>query len=135
MTNLLKKLFGGGEKKKAEKPSFTNKESSIDINKMLSQGGPKIMISMHAFVKFMKQIDQRWEDLFLFSGKDDRANVKCLKGFNHPFTKQAMPLLWQRKSFIENCRLFGCNYIIFEDVLTGEEAKLDIASVDESKLP
>ena len=124
---FLDKLFGKSKPK--------NQHSQPNIASGLDQGGPKIMISMHMFVKMMKQYDSRWEDLFHFSGKDDYAEVLCLKGFKDLNTTIIMPQLWQRKSFIENCKLFGCNEIRFKDAITGESRIIQVADVDENKLP
>ena len=87
------------------------------------------------FVKAMKQYDPRYEGLFHFSGKDDHADVTCLYGFADSDTKELLPTLWQRKSFIENCRLFGCKYINFIDAKTGEKKVLDISTINENSLP
>lgn len=139
MFDFIKKLFGSESNKnqQSRQVSLPNgMKPVIDVNAALSQGGPKIMITMHMFVKYMyTNVDPSWEDLFHFSGKDDHADVECLRGFDDPKTAEVIPLLWQRRSFIENCKLFGCARINFKDAKTGAIRYLDIADVDENQLP
>jgi len=139
MMDFLKKLFGSESNKnqQSQQVSFPKGMKPVtDVNAALSQGGPKIMITMHMFVKYMyTNVDSSWEGLFHFSGKDDHADVECLRGFDDPKTAEVMPQLWQRKSFIENCKLFGCTRINFKDSKTGAIRHLVIADVDENQLP
>lgn len=125
--SFFRKLFG--------KKNTSKNNNTADMSNALNQGGPKIMISMHMFVKLMTQHDPRWEGLFHFSGKDDYAEVLCYRGFADRNTAEIMPQLWQRRSFIENCRIFGCNEIRFNDALTGNQRVIKIADIDETKLP
>lgn len=135
MLDIFKKLFGSKESDSSKKVGPQKGNASINIEDALSKGGPKIMFTMHMFVKTMQQYDPRYEGLFHFSGKDEHADVTCLYGFNDSDTKELLPTLWQRKSFIENCRIFGCKYINFIDAKTGEKRVLDVSTVDENTLP
>lgn len=138
MLEFIKKLFGS-EPAKSQQPQKTSISKGMkpaNVNDALSQGGPKIMITMHMFVKYMyNNVDPTWEGLFMFSGKDDHADVECIRGFNDPKTAEVMPQLWQRKSFIENCKLFGCTHINFKDSRTGAVKVLTVADIDENLLP
>jgi hypothetical protein len=139
MLDFIKKLFGSesDSSQKPQKPQLSKGQKPVvDVNSALSQGGPKIMINMHMFVKYMyNNVDPTWEGLFHFSGKDDHADVDCIRGFNDPKTAEVMPQLWQRKSFIENCKMFGCTHINFKDLRTGEVRVLKVAEIDENTLP
>ena len=45
----------------------------------------------------------------------DHVLVKCHKGFDDTNTRKAIPCLWRRKSFVDNCKMFDVKRIVFLD--------------------
>ena len=100
------------------------------------KGGHVISFSMKFHIEQMAQQFPEWNGLFEVSvDHNEDVVVKCLKGFNNAITKQALPCLWRRKSFIENCILVGVDKIIFIDPIDNVFDLLEVDKIDASKLP
>lgn len=92
---------------------------------------------MNTLINQMKESYSEWEGLFDEVTVDGDGNilVKCLKGFGDTNTKKAIPCLWCRKSFIDNCVLAEVEKIIFLDPTANTFDMLEVNKVDASKLP
>jgi hypothetical protein len=131
MIDRIKKLF------RKEKPSFETKSQSVDnFSKIRSSGKgcEVIKITLDALIKEMSTRYPEWDGLFEVTTNEKDAVVVCLKGFNDPTTMKAIPYLWRRKSFIENCKLFGVPKIVFLDKTNNTCDWIEVDSIDENSL-
>lgn len=71
-----------------------------------------------------------WNGLFDFDTDNGKVLVICKKGFEDSITQMAIPYLWNRRSFIENCILFGVETIVFLDPINKTFDELDVLAVD-----
>ena len=76
-----------------------------------------------------------WKGLFTVIPMSDHVLVKCHKGFEDTNTRKAIPCLWGRKSFIENCRMFNVNRIVFLETVNRTFDELKPMEIDASTLP
>ena len=132
MFDKLKKLLGYG----GSNPS-QQERTSISINEVTGseKGCAIIAMSLNMLVEEMKRRDPEWNGLFSISPNNGHVVVTCLKGFGDADTQKAIPCLWKRKSFIENCRLMGVSRIIFMDSINKTFDLLKIEDVDINELP
>ena len=132
----IKNFFKSNEEVK--KRGLENVDNDNWKNMRLNNSGAFVIcITMNAHINEMKQRFSEWDGLFDEVTVDGNGNVlvKCLKGFDDSNTKKAIPCLWRRKSFIENCVLAGVERIIFLDPIANTFDMLEVNKVDASKLP
>lgn len=132
----LKKFFNSNEE--VEKRNLENIDNDSWKNmRMNNSGALVICLTMNTLISQMKRQFPEWEGLFDEVTVDGGGNVlvKCLKGFEDSNTRKAIPCLWRRKSFIENCVLVGVEKIIFLDPIANTFDMLEVNKVDASKLP
>ena len=60
----------------------------------------------------------------------DHVLVNFHKGFEDTNTRKAIPCLWGRKSFIENCRMFNVNRIVFLETVNRTFDELKPMEID-----
>ena len=65
----------------------------------------------------------------------DHVLVKCHKGFDDTNTRKAIPCLWRRKSFVDNCKMFDVKRIVFLDSVNRTFDELKPLEIDASTLP
>lgn len=131
MKDKLKKLFGKKNPTTVEK----SKDDNFSKIRASGKGCEVIKISMNAFINQMSSMYPEWQGLFNVSTNDKDVVVWCLKGFDDPTTRQAIPCLWKRKTFIENCKLFGVPKIVFFDENNNTFDLLKVEDIDENTLP
>lgn len=119
--------------------SQTKKHSATEQNVGKSgQGGTGesvIALSINALIEQMSSKYPEWKGLFTVTPMADHVLVKCHKGFGDTNTRQAIPCLWRRKSFIENCRILNVNRIVFLDLVNNTFDELKPMDIDASTLP
>ena len=132
MFDKLKKLMGYGERNSSQ-----HERSSIRVSEVTGseKGSAIIAMSLNMLVEEMKKRYPEWNGLFSISPNNGHVVVTCLKGFGDADTQKAIPCLWRRKSFIENCRLMGVTRIIFMDSINKTFDLLKIEDVDINELP
>lgn len=89
-----------------------------------------ISISLSSFTDQMASLYPEWNGLFEFAAEKDHVRVTCLKGFDDEITSQAIPYLWKRKSFIENCIILGVEKIVFLDPISSTFDLLKVSEVN-----
>lgn len=99
------------------------------------KGCEVIKIGLEALIKHMSSQYPEWDGLFEITTNDKDTVVYCLKGFNDPITKEAIPCLWRRRTFIENCKLFGVPRVVFLDKTNHTCDWIDVDTIDENTLP
>lgn len=75
------------------------------------------------------------EGTFTVTPMADHVVVRCHKGFEDSNTRNAIPCLWRRKSFIENCKMFNVKRIVFIDAVNRTFDELRPMDIDASTLP
>lgn len=89
-----------------------------------------ISMTLSMFTNQMIAMYPEWGGLFDFDSEKDHVRVTCKKGFEDKITRMAIPYLWKRKSFIENCILFGVEKIVFLDPISGTFDLLEVSTVN-----
>ena len=97
-------------------------------------GFDAIKMTLLMFTNQMIARYPEWNGLFDFRTEKDHVCVICKKGFEDRITKMAIPCLWKRKSFIENCILFGVEKIIFLDSVNRTFDLLEVSAINPSVL-
>lgn len=132
----IKNFFKSSEEVK--KRGLENVDNDIWKNMRINNSGAFVIcLTMNSLINQTRQRFPEWDGLFDEVTVDGDGNVlvKCLKGFADSNTKKAIPCLWRRKSFIENCVLAGVKTIIFLDPIANTFDMLEVNKVDASKLP
>lgn len=93
-------------------------------------GGGAISTALSMFTSQMSSNYPEWNGLFDFCAENGNVQVTCKKGFEDKITQMAIPYLWKRKSFIENCILFGVEKIVFVDPINRNFDLLDISKIN-----
>lgn len=96
----------------------------------LGQGGDAISTTLSMFANQMFSNHPEWNGLFDFDAENDHVRVICKKGFEDKITQMAIPCLWKRKSFIENCILFGVEKIVFLDPINKTFDLLEVSTIN-----
>ncbi len=107
-----------------------------NINKMEQAGAGEsvIALSLNALIEQMSSKYSEWKGLFTVTPMADHVLVKCHKGFEDTNTRKAIPCLWKRKSFIENCNIFNVKRIVFLDIVNSTFDELRPMEIDASIL-
>lgn len=135
MFQKLKKFFGFNKTLKDHGLNNIDNENFQNI-RINAQGAKVICMSMDMHINAMANEYPEWKGLFKVGiDKDNNVVVICLKGFSDSITRKAIPYTWRRKSFVENCMLFGVEKIIYRDPISNTFDLLEIQHVDISKLP
>lgn len=139
-SNHQKRTYSDTSKSKTQKKlnasSFVDEIlSRLDTPKFQSmrdsgKGFGAISMTLSFFTKQMISMYPEWDGLFDFDAEKDHVRVTCKKGFNDRITKMAIPYLWKRKSFIENCILFGVEKIVFLDPISNTFDLLEVSKVN-----
>ncbi len=122
--------------KEVAKSSFvTETLSRLDNEKFKAMrasgiGFSAISMTLSSFTNQMASRYPEWNGLFEFAAEKDHVRVTCLKGFEDKITRQAIPYLWKRKSFIENCIIFGVEKIVFLDPVSSTFDLLKVSEVN-----
>ncbi len=132
MFEKLKKLLNFGDNKSPKQD-----ETSISFSEIQgsSKGSAIIAATLNMLVNEMKKQYPEWSNLFEITPNNGHVLVTCIKGFEDENTKNAIPCLWRRKSFIENCRMMGVKRIIFMDSKNKTFDILNTDVVDVNNLP
>lgn len=117
------------KKKSASAESVTNKAKQAEA------GESVIALSLNALIEQMSARYSEWKGLFTVTPMSDHVLVKCHKGFEDTNTRNAIPCLWRRKSFIENCKMFNVKRIVFLDTVNSTFDELKPMEIDASTLP
>lgn len=124
MLEQIKKLLG--LRKPSMDVSTTNSQQFHSSNETLtkndydkfshaySASGMGAKISEQSLSFMIQQIPE-FQEYFETGAQGNDVIIYCLKGFEDTQTMDMLPALWRRKSFIENCRLFGTEQIVFID--------------------
>lgn len=89
------------------------------------EGSAIISIGLSIFVSQFSE----WNGLFDFKTDNTNVLVICKKGFEDEITQMAIPYLWKRKSFIENCIIFGVEKIVFIDPINKTFDLIEISTI------
>lgn len=93
-------------------------------------GFAAISMTLSMFTNQMISMYPEWDGLFDFDSQKDHVRVVCKKGFDDRTTRMAIPYLWKRRSFIENCILFGVEKIVFQDPISRTFDLLEVSKVN-----
>lgn len=93
-------------------------------------GGGAISTTLSMFTSQMSSNYHEWNGLFDFGTENGDVRVICKKGFEDKITQMAIPYLWKRRSFIENCILFGVEKIVFIDPINRNFDLLDVSTIN-----
>ena len=117
--------------KQAEKKSAPI-EQGANNTEQAGTGESVIALSLNALIKQMSARYSEWIGLFTVTPMADHVLVKCHKGFEDANTRKAIPCLWRRKSFIENCKMFNVKRIVFLDTVNNTFDELKPMEIDAS---
>ena len=120
--------------KKNEKKSVST-EQVVNNTEQAGVGESVIALSLNALIEQMSIRYSEWKGLFTVTPMADHVLVECHKGFDDLNTREAIPCLWRRKSFIENCKIFNVKRIIFLDIMNRTFDELKPMEIDVSTLP
>ena len=98
-------------------------------------GESVIALSLNALIEQMSSRYPEWKGLFTVTPMADHVVVRCHKGFEDSNTRNAIPCLWRRKSFIENCKKLNVKRIVFIDEVNSTYDELRPMDIDASTLP
>ncbi len=124
----------------AIKQDNNNSASTEPVTNKPEQAGAGervIALSLNTLIEQMSARYSEWKGLFTVTPMADHVLVKCHKGFDDINTRKAIPCLWRRKSFVDNCKMFDVKRIVFLDSVnhTFDELKpmeIDISTLSES---
>lgn len=89
-------------------------------------GAQAAAMTMNGLIEQMEARYSAWKGLFSVGAVKNWIEVTCYKGFEDNTTIQAIPCLWRRKSYVENCMLLGVQRIVFIDEVAKTFDQLDI---------
>lgn len=122
----------------AVKRAKNGSTSTDSVKTKMGQAGAGesvIALSLNALIEQMSSRYSEWKGLFTVTPMADHVVVRCHKGFEDSNTRNAIPCLWRRKSFIENCKMFNVKRIVFIDVVNSTFDELRPMEIDISTLP
>ena len=109
-----------------------NKSASTE---QAGAGESVIALSLNTLIEQMSARYSEWKGLFTVTPMADHVLVKCNKGFDDTNTRKAIPCLWRRKSFVDNCKMFDVKRIVFLDSVNRTFDELKPLEIDSSTLP
>lgn len=89
-------------------------------------GAQAAAMTMNVLIEQMEARYSEWKGLFSVRAVKNWIEVTCYKGFEDNTTIQAIPCLWRRKSYVENCMLLSVQRIVFIDEVAKTFDQLDI---------
>lgn len=110
-------------------PHHLDSEKFQNIRR-IGGGAEAIVATLNFFVSQMAGRYPEWNGLFTSRVNKNLVEVTCLKGFEDNITRKAIPYLWKRKSFIENCMLLGVKKIVFLANIAQTFDLLDVDSIN-----
>ena len=125
---VYQKAIKQDEKKSASTEQIVNKTEQAGA------GESVIALSLNALIEQMSRMYTEWNGLFTVTPMSDHVLVRCHKGFEDTNTRKAIPCLWRRKSFIENCKMFNVKRIVFLDSVNSTFDELRPMEIDVSAL-
>lgn len=120
---------------KQDEQKYASTEQIVNNTEQAGAGESVIALSLNALIEQMAARYSEWKGLFTVTSMADHVLVKCHKGFEDSNTRKAIPCLWRRKSFIENCKMFNVKRIVFLDITNRNFDELKPMDVDTSTLP
>ena len=133
LTEFASIVFNLAIKQNEQKSAST--EETVNNTEHAGAGESVIALSLNALIEQMSARYSEWKGLFTVTPMADHVLVKCHKGFEDSNTRKAIPCLWRRKSFIENCKMFNVKRIVFLDTVNHTFDELKPMDVDTSTLP
>lgn len=133
LTEFASIVFNLAIKQNEHKSAST--EQVVNNMEQAGAGESVIALSLNALIEQMSARYSEWKGLFTVTPMADHVLVKCHKGFEDSNTRKAIPCLWRRKSFIENCKMFKVKRIVFLDTVNRTFDELKPMEINESILP
>lgn len=135
MFDKIKKFLQSNKTVQDKNLQSLDSDSFRDVRRS-NKGAEVITMTMSMHIKAMAERFPEWNGLFEVCPDDDgNVCITCLKGFGDNITMQAIPYLYQRKKFIENCVLFGVEKLIFVDPTNQTFDMIDISEENPNDYP
>lgn len=120
---------------KQDNNNFTSTEPVTNKLEQAGAGERVIALSLNTLIEQMSARYSEWKGLFTVTPMTDHVLVKCHKGFDDINTRKAIPCLWRRKSFVDNCKMFDVKRIVFLDMVNNTFDELRPMEIDASQFP
>ena len=133
LTEFASIVFSLAIKQDEQKSAST--EQIVNNKEQAGAGESVIALSLNALIEQMSARYSEWKGLFTITPMADHVLVKCHKGFDDTNTRKAIPCLWRRKSFVDNCKMFDVKRIVFLDSVNRTFDELKPLEIDSSTLP
>ena len=133
LTEFASIVFNLAIKQDEQKSAST--EQVVNNMEQAGAGESVIALSLNALIEQMSARYSEWKGLFTVTPMADHVLVKCHKGFDDTNTRKAIPCLWRRKSFVDNCKMFDVKRIVFLDSVNHTFDELKPMEIDISTLP
>ena len=133
LTEFASIVFNLAIKQDEQKSAST--EQVVNNMEQAGAGESVIALSLNALIEQMSARYSEWKGLFTVTPMADHVLVKCHKGFDDTNTRKAIPCLWRRKSFVDNCKMFDVKRIVFLDSVNHTFDELKPLEIDASTLP
>ena len=133
LTEFASIVFNLAIKQDEQKSAST--EQVVNNMEQAGVGESVIALSLNALIEQMSARYSEWKGLFTVTPMADHVLVKCHKGFDDTNTRKAIPCLWRRKSFVDNCKMFDIKRIVFLDSVNRTFDELKPLEIDASTLP
>lgn len=133
LTEFASIVFSLAIKQDEQKSAST--EQVVNNMEQAGAGESVIALSLNALIEQMSARYSEWKGLFTVTPMADHVLVKCHKGFDDTNTLKAIPCLWRRKSFVDNCKMFDVKRIVFLDSVNHTFDELKPLEIDASTLP
>lgn len=133
LTEFASIVFNLAIKQDEQKSAST--EQVVNNMEQAGAGESVIALSLNALIEQMSARYSEWKGLFTVTPMTDHVLVKCHKGFEDSNTRKAIPCLWRRKSFVDNCKMFDVKRIVFLDSVNRTFDELKPLEIDASTLP
>lgn len=133
LTEFASIVFSLAIKQDEQKSAST--EQVVNNMEQAGAGESVIALSLNALIEQMSARYSEWKGLFTVTPMADYVLVKCHKGFDDTNTRKAIPCLWRRKSFVDNCKMFDVKRIVFLDSVNHTFDELKPLEIDASTLP
>ena len=119
---------------KQDNNNFASTEPVTNKPEQAGTGERVIALSLNTLIEQMSARYSEWKGLFTVTPMADHVLVKCHKGFDDTNTRKAIPCLWRRKSFVDNCKMFDVKRIVFLDSVNHTFDELKPMEIDISTL-
>lgn len=132
LTEFASIVFNLAIKQDEQKSAST--EQIVNNMEQAGAGESVIALSLNALIEQMSARYSEWKGLFTVTPMADHVLIKCHKGFDDTNTRKAIPCLWRRKSFVDNCKMFDVKRIVFLDSVNHTFDELKPMEIDISTL-